>query len=65
MLWLIFALLLIMGVVSFFTSYTMLGGGVQIVLIGALGRLESSALVQYRAHSRYQVISHFVSKTKE
>ena len=39
MLWLIFALLLIMGVVSFFTSYTVLGGGVQIVLIGALGAL--------------------------
>ena len=39
MLWLIFALLLMMGVVSFFTSYTMLGGGVQIVLIGALGVL--------------------------
>jgi hypothetical protein len=36
MLWLIFAMLLIMGVISFFTSYTMLGGGVQIVLIGAL-----------------------------
>lgn len=39
MLWLIFAMLLIMGVVSFFTSYSMLGGGVQIVLIGALGAL--------------------------
>ena len=32
-------MLLMMGVVSFFTSYTMLGGGVQIVLIGALGAL--------------------------
>ena len=39
MLWLIFAMLLIMGVVSFFTSYSMLGGGVQVVLIGALGAL--------------------------
>ena len=28
-----------MGVVSFFTSYTMLGGAVQIVLISALGAL--------------------------
>lgn len=36
MLWLIFALLLIIGIISFFTSYTMLGGGAQIVLIGAL-----------------------------
>lgn len=39
MLWLIFTMLLVMGVISFFTSYTMLGGGVQIVLIGALGVL--------------------------
>lgn len=39
MLWLIFAMLLLMGIISFFTSYTMLGGGVQIVLIGALGVL--------------------------
>ena len=36
MLWLIFAMLLILGVVSFFASYTMLGGAIQIVLISAL-----------------------------
>ena len=39
MLWLIFTMFLVMGVISFFTSYAMLGGGVQIVLIGALGVL--------------------------
>jgi len=39
MLWLMFAMLLMMGIVSFFASYTMLGGGAQIVLIGALGAL--------------------------
>jgi hypothetical protein len=37
MLWLIFAMLLMVGVVSFFASYTMLGGALQIVLISALG----------------------------
>ena len=39
MLWLIITLLLMMGVVSFFATYTMLGGAFQIVLISALGVL--------------------------
>ena len=36
MLGLIFATLLVVGLVSFFASYSLFGGAIQIVLIGAL-----------------------------
>jgi len=36
MLWLVFALLLMMGMVSLFTSYSLIGGMVQIVVICAI-----------------------------
>jgi len=51
MLWLIFAMLLMMSVVSFFASYTMLGGVFQIVLIRHWGRLGSSAFRSIEPHS--------------
>jgi len=36
MLWLIFAMLLVLGVVGFLASYTLVGGVMQILLISAL-----------------------------
>jgi hypothetical protein len=56
MLLVIFAMLLLMGVISFFTSYTMLGGAVQIVLIGALGALGVKRICAVSSRiRRYQV----------
>jgi hypothetical protein len=36
MLWFIFAMLLIMGLVAIFASYTMVGGIIQILLVSVL-----------------------------
>ena len=56
MLWLIFAMLLIMGVVDVLAPSTLLGGVFQILLIGALVALGINRIRVVSSHiRRYQV----------
>jgi hypothetical protein len=48
MLWIIFVMLLIMGVVALFASYTMIGGLIQILLISALLAIGIHRMRRYR-----------------
>lgn len=56
MLWLIFAMLLILGVVGFLAPYTLVGGVMQIMLISALVVLGSNRIRAVSNHiRRYKV----------
>jgi hypothetical protein len=48
MLWIIFAMLFIMGVVALFASYTMIGGLIQILLISVLLAIGIHRMRRYR-----------------
>ena len=48
MLWIIFVMHLIMGVVALFASYTMIGGLIQILLISALLAIGIHRMRRYR-----------------
>jgi hypothetical protein len=48
MLWIIFAMLLAMGVVALFASYTMVGGIIQILLVSMLVAIGINRMRRYR-----------------
>jgi hypothetical protein len=48
MLWIIFVLLLIMGLVAIFGSYTMVGGIIQILLVSVLVAIGINRMLRYR-----------------
>ena len=48
MIWLIIAMLLIMGLVGLFTPYTLVGGSIQIFLICALVAIGIKCIRRYR-----------------
>jgi hypothetical protein len=48
MLWIIFVMLLIMGIVALFASYTMIGGFIQILLISVLLAIGIHRMRRYR-----------------
>ena len=48
MLWLIIAMLLVLGVVGLLASYTLVGGVIQIVLISTLVALGINRIRRYR-----------------
>ena len=52
MLWLIFAMLLIMGAVGFLAPYTLVGGVIQILLISALVALGIKRIRAVSSHIR-------------
>jgi hypothetical protein len=48
MLWIIFVMLLIMGAVALFASYTMVGGIIQILLVSMLVAIGINRMRRYR-----------------
>jgi hypothetical protein len=48
MLWIVFAILSIMGLVAIFGSYTMVGGIIQILLVSVLVAIGVTRLRQYK-----------------
>jgi uncharacterized membrane-anchored protein len=60
MLWIIFVMLLIMGAVALFASYTMVGGIIQILLVSMLVAIGINRMRRYRGG-----LAISTSKTKE
>jgi hypothetical protein len=50
MLWIIFVLLFIMGLVAIFASYTMVGGIIQILLVSVLVAIGINRMRKYRVN---------------
>ena len=57
MIWLIFAILLIFGVVALLASYTVVGGVIQFLLISVLLALGINRIRRYRVHQRFRLRS--------